>query len=231
MGKNSSNPVILPSNPSLDSIPVEPFDKSPTAEQVLNNLVGKNSSNPVILPTNSSLDSSPVEPIDKSPPAEPNKKSNQRRKKSKEKKKVAAPSSSTGPPERPQAPAKAPPKHPSQHKPNDKSLVIIAGDSIIKYVQGSDPERRIAVKSFSGATTEDMDDYIKPLSCKEPDLLVFHVGTNDISSVQDPRSTAEGIVNLATLAQQFQQDSPSSDVAISAILRPADKTDFNTKID
>ena len=87
---------------------------------------------------------------------------------------------------------------------------------------------RAAIKSFSGATTEDMDDYLKPLSCKEPDLLVLHVGTNDISSAQDSRSITEGIVNLA---QQFQQDSPSSDVAISAILRRADKTDLNTKID
>ena len=56
--------------------------------------------------------------------------------------------------------------------------------------------KKVVVKSFPGATTEDMEHFFKPILRKKPDNVVLHVGTNDINS-QVPRLTAEGIVNLA----------------------------------
>ena len=54
----------------------------------------------------------------------------------------------------------------------------------------------MVVRSFPGATTDDMEYFVKPVLRNEPDNVVLHVGTNDINS-QVPRLTAEGIVNLA----------------------------------
>ena len=51
---------------------------------------------------------------------------------------------------------------------------------------------KVFVKSFSGATTKDKEDFIKPILRKEPDNIIIHVGTNDVNS-QEPRLTAEGI--------------------------------------
>ena len=36
--------------------------------------------------------------------------------------------------------------------------------------------------SFPGATTEDMEFFLKPLIARKPEELVLHVGTNDLSS-------------------------------------------------
>ena len=39
--------------------------------------------------------------------------------------------------------------------------------------------RIIKVRSFPGATINDMHDYVKPLLKKAPDNVILHVGTND----------------------------------------------------
>ena len=38
------------------------------------------------------------------------------------------------------------------------------------------------MKSFSGATIEDMHDYIKPLLKKRPKNIVLHIGTNSTTN-------------------------------------------------
>ena len=51
-----------------------------------------------------------------------------------------------------------------------------------------------------------MEDFIKPILRKEPDNIIIHVGTNDVKA-QEPRLTAEGIVNLAL---QIEGDAPNT---------------------
>ena len=53
-----------------------------------------------------------------------------------------------------------------------RKTVVVAGDSIIKYVKGwelSNSEQNVAVKSFSGATIEDTNDFLKPTIRRQPD--------------------------------------------------------------
>ena len=67
-------------------------------------------------------------------------------------------------------------QQPQQQK---RKTVVVAGDSIIKYVKGwelSNTEQNVAVKSFSGATVEDMNDFLRPTTRRQPDKLVIHVG-------------------------------------------------------
>ena len=67
-------------------------------------------------------------------------------------------------------------------------------------------------KTVTGATTEDMQDFIKPILRKNPDNVIIHIGTNDLNS-QEPRATAEDIVNLAL---QIEGDAPRVTMLIYA---------------
>ena len=51
------------------------------------------------------------------------------------------------------------------------------------------------VKSFSGARTSDTSHYLKPTLTKQPELIVMHVGTNDIGELP-PHPIADSIVDL-----------------------------------
>ena len=93
-----------------------------------------------------------------------------------------------------------------------KRLVFVAGDYIIQHVHGrelSNGETHVAVKSFSGAKTEDMEDYLKPLIRKEPDETILHVGTNNAKGEDSARMVADHIVNLGL---QIQQNSPKNHI-------------------
>ena len=46
----------------------------------------------------------------------------------------------------------------------------------------SDDRYKVKVKYHSGATTEDICDFIKPEVRKKPDIIIVHAGTNDITS-------------------------------------------------
>ena len=59
-----------------------------------------------------------------------------------------------------------------------------------------------------------MEDFVKPLLRKKPDNVVPHIGTNNLNT-QEPRLTAEGIVNLAL---QIKGDAPETNLAISGLI-------------
>ena len=68
---------------------------------------------------------------------------------------------------------------------NDKPCVIIAGDSLTKGLKGWLMSRKneVKVQTFSGAATQDMKDYIKPLVAKNPAHIYLHIGTNDVANL------------------------------------------------
>ena len=83
-----------------------------------------------------------------------------------------------------------------------KPNVTFLGDSIVKDVEGRriqhslKIQQRMTVKSFLGATTEDMNHYAIPTMKKKPGMLILHVGTNDLKSGQIPCVIAGTIHNL-----------------------------------
>ena len=88
-----------------------------------------------------------------------------------------------------------------QVQPNRQKKVMIAGDSVLKHLQGHKMSRnsRAKVSSFPGCTTEDMHDFIKPFLRKNPDEIILHVKTNSLRSCDTPRACAEEIIDLATM--------------------------------
>ena len=115
---------------------------------------------------------------------------------------------------------KEPQSAPGNNEQTRKPVTIIAGDSIIQNIRGWSLSKtnKVVVKPFPGATTEDMEDYIKPILTKDPENIIIHVGTNDVDS-KEPRLTAEGIVNLAC---QIEGDAPNTNIAISGLVSRAD---------
>ena len=110
-----------------------------------------------------------------------------------------------------------------------KTSVVVAGDSIIKYVKGwelSNDEQIVSVKSFSGATVDDMGDFLKPSIRKRPDKLIIHAGTNDVRS-SSPTTIAKKVTELA---EQFKKESSNTRIIISSLVTGSDNQDLARKV-
>ena len=71
------------------------------------------------------------------------------------------------------------------HRKWSKNTTLIVGDSIVSGIEENRilrQWRKVKVKSFPGATIEDMYDYIKPMLKKCPKNIVLHIGTNNLIS-------------------------------------------------
>ena len=105
--------------------------------------------------------------------------------------------------------------------PANESTTLLIGDSMIKNIQGTRLGKavghRVVVKSFSGATTKAMKDYLKPNLELSPDQVILHVGTNDLKS-KEPQQVAGSVVDLA---RQIENSSDAT-VIISELVQRRD---------
>ena len=61
-----------------------------------------------------------------------------------------------------------------------KTNFIIAGDSLLNYIEGeglSNKKRVTKIHAFPGATTEDIADFVRLLAYRSPDYLIIQAGT------------------------------------------------------
>ena len=100
---------------------------------------------------------------------------------------------------------------------------------MVKHVEGwklkksIDQNHNVYVRSFSGAKVKCMKDYVKPcIREKNPDYVIFHVGTNELNSELPPERIAKSIIDVAKNSQ-----SGSQIVSISGIVPRNDN--FNMK--
>ena len=89
-------------------------------------------------------------------------------------------------------------------KSETKKKIYILGDSMVKHIKGwdlsakLDHHHNIYVRNFPGAKVRSMKDYTKPCTREEnPDHIILHVGTNDLSSDNSPERVGKSIVDLA----------------------------------
>ena len=69
----------------------------------------------------------------------------------------------------------------------DRNTTLIFSDSMLSGTEErriSKRDRKVKVKSFAGATIDDICDYIKPLLKNCPDNIILHVDTNN--TVNEP---------------------------------------------
>ena len=111
----------------------------------------------------------------------------------------------------------------------EKKNIFILGDSMVKHIYGWEMnkklnnKRKVFVRSFSGAKTTCMRDYIKPCLRENSPQHVLHVETNDLPSVKPAYSIARSSI---TLAQEVIAEKRS--VSISSIIPRNDK--WNNKV-
>ena len=108
-----------------------------------------------------------------------------------------------------------------------KPTVNILGDSMVKDVKQWDlqpliPNFKVFAKTFPGATTKDMVDYVKPSMNHEPDIIFLHTGTNDLRFNQTPHEIASSIIELASSMKTNENN-----VVVSSIIIRGDN--FNGK--
>ena len=117
-------------------------------------------------------------------------------------------------------------REPTSVEPTSTNTTVIIGDSMIKRVQGWKIARkvgyRVVVKAFPGATTSDMEHYLKPALAKDPRRVILHVGTNDLKSNlrPNPNQIADSIVDLARMIESESE----AEVIISEVITRSDKT-------
>ncbi|CAB4020284.1 Werner syndrome ATP-dependent helicase-like [Paramuricea clavata] len=94
---------------------------------------------------------------------------------------------------------------------HDLDSVTTLGDSMLKRLdvnrvrRSIDSNKRVIIRTFSGATIEDMKHYVEPALKRSPKAIIVHAGTNNI-----PRDRPEEIVSkLNDLGQHIEQNSQS----------------------
>ena len=109
-------------------------------------------------------------------------------------------------------------------KRTSKHVTYILGDSLVKDVKGWKIQEKLVnkqqviVKSFSGAKTECMSEYVKPTLKRNPDRIILHTGTNDLSTDSTDKELATSIINLVT---DISASCPS--ISVSGIVPRADQ--------
>ena len=83
------------------------------------------------------------------------------------------------------------------------------------------------VRSFPGATTEDMHEYIKPLLIKPPNNVILHVGTNN-TPTKFGKSVLEKILELKSF---IETQMPERNVNISNLVKKTDSIEATSIVD
>ena len=89
-------------------------------------------------------------------------------------------------------------------KKTNKRTITILGDSIVKEVnpwlmqKKVDHNTKIYKHSFNGAKTDQMYHHANAIMPFEPDLVILHVGTNNLRDSTSAENIAGEIINLAT---------------------------------
>lgn len=102
----------------------------------------------------------------------------------------------------------------NENQQRKKRSTYIVGDSMVKDVQGwelkkscGDENENIFVKPFSGSTVKDMNSYCQPIIERAPDLILLHVGTNDLGNNQKSDvNIAQDIIDLAKRIESHHID-------------------------
>ena len=88
-----------------------------------------------------------------------------------------------------------------------KGTTLLTGDSMIGgiFEKWIGKTKMMKVRSFPGATTDDMIHYLRPLLRRRPSRVVLHVGTND-TSAHNSKEIVNKLIRLRTFIQSQISD-------------------------
>ena len=116
----------------------------------------------------------------------------------------------------------------SDDKAEQRKNVFVCGDSIVNGIDGlglSSKQVKTTVRCFPGSTTDDFIDFIKPIANKKPDIIILHVGTNDLTRKSDT------ISNLVVLLNDIKSISQNTKLAVSSLCIRKDRKHLEKEVD
>ena len=108
-----------------------------------------------------------------------------------------------------------------------KKDIIIIGDSMLNGINEEglfDDRYKVKVKNHSGATTEDICDFIKPEVHKKTDIIIVHAGRNDFTN------NTKSFENYKKITDTIKSKLPNCKYAISNVMNRKDKPDIEKKV-
>ena len=108
-----------------------------------------------------------------------------------------------------------------------KKQAVIIGDSILNGVNERGIKSKhfsVSIQPYSGANSNDIVDYIKPIIRKSPDDIIIHMGTNDL------KKNINTIENLEKICDYSKNNSKNTKIVISTLTIRADDKELGKKI-
>ena len=99
-----------------------------------------------------------------------------------------------------------------------RKKVMTLGDSLVKGLKeyGLSKKQNVKVQSFSGYTTENMLDIVKPAARRKPDPIIIHADTNNIT-----RDT-NTMKNISKIVKSIRDCSENMQALLSVIINLED---------
>ena len=108
---------------------------------------------------------------------------------------------------------------------SDKTLpkIEIIGDSMLNNIneRGLSKNNNVRVRNHRGSTSEDLKDFANPIIKRRPDVLVIHIGSNDLG-----KDNIDTIQNIQTIVNRTKRRSPNTRIAVSSIIIRKDRASF-----
>ena len=111
---------------------------------------------------------------------------------------------------------------------NMRKKITVIGDSMVKFLRSdemSSINNAVNIMKHLGFTTDDMVDYGRPVTLKKPDVIIMHVGMNDMTRGVNTMSKVWKIV----CAIQEVDSTRNIQLCFSSIVERADK-DYSKEI-
>ena len=116
-----------------------------------------------------------------------------------------------------------------------KRSAVILGDCIVKYIHGWKLKEKcgrnenVYVKCFNGANIKDMHSYAKPSVERKPNVVILHIGTNDLSPKrnEEEKSAVHIAQEVIELAKGIREN--DIEVIISGLVPRGDEYETKRK--
>ena len=108
-----------------------------------------------------------------------------------------------------------------------KTTVEIIGDSMLNNIhpRGLSKHGNVKVLNHSGATSEDIKDHINPSIKRKPDIIILHIGSNDLAKNVDT------LPNLEIILNRIKRKSSATRFVISSLIQRHDRPNIELKVD
>ena len=111
---------------------------------------------------------------------------------------------------------------------NTRKKIIVIDNSMVKFLRSDEmpsANNAVNVMKHPGPTTDDVVDYVRPVTRKKPDVVIMHVGTNDLTKGVNTMSKGWKIVSAINKVNNNR----NIQLGLFSIVQRADK-DYSQEI-